>query len=163
MFADSDDPDVRAAQDEMNQNEPPILAQGLRLESCARCGALGHSHVRCRAPLPAFTAMQANISRKIERAISSAPSEWVSDDFGLYIPGEGESNGKSWPDGDFCFNCGAFGHKIDSCREPSFERVAKQFGETLEDKTSRSALEREKIIGDLLWAHLQRQRDADQL
>jgi hypothetical protein len=163
MFADSDDPDVRAAQEELSATEPAPLAQGLRVESCARCGAIGHSHVRCRAPLPTFTDMQANITQKIEAAIASAPPEWVSDDFGLYLPGDNESNGKSWPDGDFCFNCGAFGHTIEACLDPSFERVEREFGDTLEDKSSRSVLEKEAIIKSLTSAHRQRQGERDQL
>jgi hypothetical protein len=162
IYVDSDDPDARASLDEIAATEPPPFSQAPRVESCARCGALGHSHVRCRSPIPSFADIQAAITRKIDQAIASPSPEWVSDEFGLHISQQGEANGKSGPDGDFCFNCGTFGHTFDSCPDPSFEDVANQFGDTLNDRSARASLDREAIISSLSWAHLQRLGERDQ-
>lgn len=125
MFVDEEDPRLAAALERQRMNQIPANTTINAKLSCARCGALGHSVENCHEDLPSVDEMMSEIEAKIARAVASAGPEWKQDSMGLYVPGGGAyiDRSKSFKDGPFCLNCGAFGHTDDVCMGPTRAQV----------------------------------------
>ena len=102
----------------------------MKVMSCSRCGKIGHVVSQCTEDIPDAEELWAEIEAKIKAASATAPSEWQRDEFGWYLPNVNSeiSDHKSFADGEFCFNCGEFGHTSDSCQFPDRRELQKQFG-----------------------------------
>lgn len=131
---------------ELNQQRPLP-----HFESCARCGEVGHLSDSCPNQVPTIDQMQKEIEDRILKALQLAPDSWKDDDFGLYLPSNQNiiSDTRSWKDGEFCFNCGEFGHNNDNCKKPTYSKLLNVFGATLEQKGSRASLEKSHIIDNV--------------
>lgn len=99
----------------------------IKYKSCSRCGEIGHTSENCPNKILSLKQMKKNIEENIKKAIEVAPSTWVSDSYGLYMPSTEEiiKEKRSWKDGKFCFNCGEFGHEIEECTKPKEEQFEK--------------------------------------
>ncbi|KAK8848190.1 hypothetical protein M9Y10_019246 [Tritrichomonas musculus] len=120
-------------------------------DSCPRCGEIGHTSDSCPNQVPTIEKMQNDIEERISKAIQLAPDSWQCDDMGLYLPSSKSVNTstKSWKDGEFCFNCGEFGHNCDNCNMPSYNKLLAAFGSTLEQKGNKAFLEKSHIIDNV--------------
>lgn len=148
-FLKTNDPEIAKiikAANELNQPRPLP-----HLESCSRCGEIGHLSSNCPNQVPTIDQMQSEIEERISKAIQLAPDSWKDDEFGLYLPSSQNviSNSKSWKDGEFCFNCGEFGHNSDNCKKPTYSKLVNVFGVTLEQKGNRAFLEKRRIIDNV--------------
>jgi hypothetical protein len=105
--------------------------------------------MECDSPLPTAADMEAQIQMKIAQALSLAPSDWVSDEFGLHCPStdSGERSG-DFSNQVFCFNCGRQGHRSEKCDQPSFEALSAQFGD-LRDISKGAVDRRVRIANEL--------------
>ena len=136
------------SEDEDESSRHYKVRHAMKYVSCARCGAIGHTTENCRESLPSTDAMWATISKKIEQAENLAPSSWVKDEYGLYLPGTVETVRKSFTEEIFCFNCGEYGHSMDVCQMPTREELTVLFGD-LKDMSSAARAKRKEVIDDL--------------
>lgn len=119
-----------------------------RNQICMRCGLIGHSTIQCTKPLPSIDDLKNEMGTRILHSVKNAPKEWKEDDFGLYLPTDQRiiDLSKTWKDGKFCFNCGAFGHEVEDCPQPPFQTIYNLFSPYLTDNSSKSSLEKQRII-----------------
>ena len=133
---------------EMNQQKPLP-----KIDSCPRCGQVGHTSANCPNQVPSIEEMQKGIEDRINKVISSPPDEWKTDNFGYFLPSK-EGNKvikeeKSWKDGEFCFNCGEFGHNAESCTQPTYYTLVHIFGQNLEQKGHKAIFERQALVDNV--------------
>ena len=121
------------------------------LDSCPRCGEISHTSDCCPNKVPTIEQMQNDIEERISKAMQLAPDTWKDDELGMYLPSTKNiiSNAKSWKDGEFCFNCGGFGHNCDNCNMPTYKKLLTVFGATLEQKGNKAFLEKARIIDNV--------------
>lgn len=118
------------------------------IQSCPRCGEVGHDASVCPNQVPSFDSMDQFIEERISMSIQLAPKEWKEDEFGLYLPSTADSSNdtKCWTDGEFCFNCGEFGHSKKDCQKPTSSEISRIFGDSLEQKGNRAIFLKSQYI-----------------
>ncbi|OHS95978.1 Zinc knuckle family protein [Tritrichomonas foetus] len=148
-FLQTSDPEIakiikQAA--EMRQQQPLP-----KINSCPRCGEIGHISSDCPNSVPSADEMQNSIEERIKKAVALAPETWENDDMGLFLPSHQNiiQEKRSWKDGPFCFNCGEFGHSEDTCTQPTYKKIVHVFGRTLEDKGHKAIFERQHLVDDV--------------
>ena len=104
---------------------------------CFRCGAIGHISSQCHEELPSLQSIQEEMFRDVKEIIDEIVKEdgYGEDQFGPYKTDTVSpvSHSKSWKDGDFCTNCGEFGHKSSDCKKPTFAKLADKMGKYYQD------------------------------
>ena len=115
---------------------------------CLRCGLIGHDSEKCNEKIPTIKEMTNIIEKSTNDIIKYPPKEWELDEFGYYLPTDNRIiNSKySWKDGDFCFNCGNYGHKNDVCKEPNFTKLLELFSPLIGDNSNKASLEKNHLI-----------------
>jgi hypothetical protein len=102
-----------------------------RLKSCARCGQIGHTDQNCKGPIDAAIELKGVIKANLARVFSLAAPIWLTDQFGPYCSDPEEQTREVPPPyspDSSCLNCGAVGHRMEKCDEPSFADLLIQFG-----------------------------------
>ena len=148
-FLKTNDPEIAKILKNANElSQPRPLPH---IDSCPRCGEIGHLSDSCPNRVPTIEQMQSEIEDRISKAIQLAPDSWKDDDLGLYLPSSRNiiSDSKSWKDGEYCFNWGEFGHNCESCKKPTYSQLLSAFGVTLDQKGNRAFLERRHIIDNV--------------
>mgnify|MGYP001130856746 CR=1 FL=1 len=97
---------------------------------CQRCGEVGHLTNQCKGHVPDYVRVEAQMEADLMALLASADcSGMEADDFGLFSTADSDRipRDQSWKDGDFCCNCGRFGHVEEQCGQPSVKELERLY------------------------------------
>ena len=123
---------------------------------CLRCGKTGHAIEKCKSEIPSIVSMRNQLEKMEKEALTySSQINWEKDELGLYEHADSRCTnvGKTWGDGDFCFNCGEFGHTAENCKEPTFDVINSMVAPIAKDSSAKGVEARKKIVDALYKYH----------
>jgi hypothetical protein len=96
--------------------------------------------------------MERQLQAKTAQIIAAAPAAWISDEFGLHLPGADAAARPDLSRDVFCFNCGRPGHLAGDCDQPSFDEILAQMGD-IGDRTAHAVSGRAGVARALTEQH----------
>lgn len=129
--------------------------EGEKLQICMRCGMVGHTTENCKNEIPSNLSLRIQLEKMENESLKYADGSWAEDDLGMHIPVDKRYTdvGKTWDDGDFCFNCGEFGHTAEECKEPTYEVIHKMVAPFIKDSSEKGIESKQRIVDALNKYH----------